>query len=482
MANVARLAAPTALCASAFIAATGLCASPAAAHSNIIKISENGPDASRDVSLGLNKAVVIDLPADAQDILVADPKVADAVTRSARRLYVFGKQVGQTNIFVFGAGGRQIVSLDLSVERDVSNLQKQLGRFIPGSDIKVEIINDNIVLTGTVKSPQDSARAAQVANIFVSGGEATSSTASATASVLGSNQRNSQIVNLLQITGQDQVKLKVTVAEVKRNILKQLGLDTSLSGYGALQTARLTNLPGSLAASGTDGAQLALGGNLGQGDISGTLRALEQAQVIRTLAEPTLTAISGESADFHVGGQVYFTTVVDDNQSSLESIDYGIELGFTPVVLSPGRISLKINTEVSEPQSTGQSGQYAKSTRTASTSVELPSGGSIVIAGLLSDNVDQTVAGAPGLSKIPVLGTLFRSRNFQRKQSELVVIATPYLVHSVARNKLARPDDNLVPARDGSGYFMGRVNRIYGKTKTDVPDGRYHGLVGYIYK
>ena len=150
------------------------------------------------------------------------------------------------------------------------------------------------------------------------------------------------------------------------------------------------------------------------------------------------------------------------------------------MVLSAGRISLKINTEVSEPQNSG--GSFSKNERTADTSVELPSGGSIVIAGLLSDNMRQTISGAPGLSKIPILGTLFRSRDFVNNQTELVIIATPYLVQPVARNKLSRPDDNFVAASDGAGYFLGRVNKIYGHMKTDLPDGRYHGVVGYIYK
>jgi pilus assembly protein CpaC len=163
-------------------------------------------------------------------------------------------------------------------------------------------------------------------------------------------------------------------------------------------------------------------------------------------------------------------------------VEYGIGLSFTPVVLSPGRISLKIGTEVSEPSQASSSGQLALRERTANTSVELPSGGSIVIAGLVSDNLRQTISGTPGISKIPVLGTLFRSRDFVRNESELVIIATPYLVRPVARAKLARPDDNFNPASDGAGYFLGRVNRIYGHMDTSLPDGRYHGVVGYIYK
>ena len=472
---------------------TGMSVPTARADADVISIARHGPGVTRNVKLGLNKAVVVDLPEDAHDILVADPSVADAVTRSSRRIYLFGKTVGQTNIFVFGANGKQIVSIDLSIERDVSTLQRQLARFIPDSNIKVEIINDNIVLTGTVRTPQDSARAAQLANIFVTGGEATTRNITATggsasggAAIFAEQRQKSQIVNMLQIDGQDQVTLKITVAEVKRSILKQLGIDGSVIGSGSLATSLLTNnLPvESLIAgsAGNNSATAAISGTLGSFNISSKIHAMEQANVIRTLAEPTLTAISGENANFHVGGEVYFatTTSTATGQTTLQGINYGINLGFTPVVLSAGRISLKINTEVSEPQNSG--GSFSKNERTADTSVELPSGGSIVIAGLLSDNLRQTISGAPGLSKIPILGTLFRSRDFLNNQTELVIIATPYLVRPVARNKLSRPDDNFVAASDGAGYFLGRVNKIYGRMKTDLPDGRYHGVVGYIYK
>ena len=473
---------------------TGLTVPQARADVDLVNITRHGPGVSRNVKLGLNKAVVIDLPEDAHDILVADPTVADAVTRSSRRIYLFGKAVGQTNIFVFGADGRQIVSIDLSIERDVAGLQKQLARFIPNSNIRVEIINDNIVLTGTVRTPQDSARAAQLANIFVTGGEATTRNITATggssaggAAIFAEQRQKSQIVNLLQIDGQDQVTLKITVAEVKRSILKQLGINSSISGTGGGVTAGLVsnNTPVESLIAGTttgNGTSAGVSATIGSFGIGATIHAMEQANVIRTLAEPTLTAISGENANFHVGGEVFFATTTNTStgQATLQGINYGINLGFTPVVLSAGRISLKINTEVSEPQNSG--GSFSKNERTADTSVELPSGGSIVIAGLLSDNMRQTISGAPGLSRIPILGTLFRSRDFVNNQTELVIIATPYLVQPVARNKLSRPDDNFVAASDGAGYFLGRVNKIYGHMKTDLPDGRYHGVVGYIYK
>lgn len=462
--------------------------------------------ATQRVKLGLNKSAVIDLPNDAYDILVANPAVADAVTRTARRIYLFGKAVGETNIFVFGPNGEQIASLDLAVERDVAGLEDYLKRFLPTSEIKVELLNDNVILTGTVDTPLDAKRAVDLATIFVSGGEATTGQYSQTAAGGSANggvdinnpdaeRRVSKIVNLLQIIGDDQVTLKVTVAEVSRSVMKQLGVNMIGSGgsdgitWGAVSD-NFTGLGKSLSHSGV---------NFGTSTLQGYINAMEQSGVMKTLAEPTLTAVSGEKATFKVGGQynmVNSQTQPDSNGNityGLRQIEYGIGLEFQPVVLSPGRISLKVRTSVSEPTTEGsasfsagvkQQGMNALSLRKrlADTTVELPSGGSMMIAGLVRDDVRQAVNGLPGLTKIPVLGALFRSRDFVRNESELVVIITPYLVKPVARNDLAKPDDNFSPPSDGAGMFLGRVNRVYGTMQTDRPAGRYHGVVGFIYK
>ena len=494
------------------------------AAENLAKIGSSAA-AGQQVKLGLNKSIVIDLPSDAYDILVANPGVADAVTRTARRIYLFGKAVGQTNIFVFGPNGEQIVSLDLAVERDVAGLEDYIQRFIPNSDITVELINDNVVLTGTVDTPLDAKRAAELANIFVSGGEATTGQYSQTASGGSSDggvdidnpdstRRTSQIVNLLQIIGEDQVTLKVTVAEVSRTVMKQLGVNMiagdSSNGitWGAIAESSF-GLGKPLSASG-----FAFGSSM----IDAYVNAMEQAGVMKTLAEPTLTAVSGEKATFRVGGEFNLVTgrsseVSDDNQTGqttydVQKLEYGIGLEFQPVVLSPGRISLKVRTSVSEPTTEGsvafEAGPSGKSRgflsyldprhnlpgtnmlsirkRLADTTVELPSGGSMMIAGLVRDDIRQAVQGLPGLSKIPVLGTLFRSRDFVRNETELVIIVTPYLVRPVARTALAKPDDNFNAASDGAGMFLGRVNRVYGTMQTDKPNGRYHGMVGFIYK
>ncbi|MCZ7479808.1 type II and III secretion system protein family protein [Rhizobium rhizogenes] len=482
----------------------------AAQSASIVRITESGSGIRKRLKLGLNKALVIDLPEDAHDILVADPSLADAVTRTSRRIYLFGKTVGQTNIFIFGEGGREIVSLDLEVERDISGLEANIRRFIPESDIKVEIVSDNIVLTGSVRTPQDSARAVQLADAFLKGGEATTRNISLTggdnggdAAIFAERRQLSQIVNMLTIEGEDQVTLKVTVAEVSRQVLKQLGFNGSIGSSTSNNGFSFSN-PSNLGNAISTASRIA-SGSIGSGSMNfaSYLNAMEQAGVVRTLAEPSLTAISGEQAKFYVGGDFRLAAeqeVSVDKETgqqtitrTTDTVDYGITLNFKPVVLSPGRISLKIETNVSEPTYEGNvvtgnsGGNIPGSTymsvrkRETSTTVELPSGGSIVIAGLVQDNVRQAMSGLPGMSKIPIFGTLFRSKDFIRNETELVIIATPYLVRPVARNQIARPDDNFNPENDAAMYFMNRVNKVYGR-KDQVQAAPYQGSVGFIYK
>jgi len=457
-----------------------------AATSSIIRIQESGPGARKTLRLGLNKALVIDLPSDAHDILVADPVKADAVTRTSRRIYLFGKEVGQTNIFVFGPNGEEIVSIDLNVERDVSGLQANLRRFIPDSDIQVEIISDNIVLSGSVRTPQDAAQAVSLAEIFLKGGEATTRNITAQgnngdAAIFGEARQSSQVVNMLQVEGEDQVTLKVTVAEIRREVLKQLGFDSAFS-RATNSDSGLSTLEFATANALGKASEATIAGQIGRLSLGTMMSALEQADAIRTLAEPTLTAVSGQSATFNSGGERLYTISDGNGGYSTTTYQYGISLGFTPTVLSSGRIGLRIQTKVSEPMTASDGTtvtEYRR--RDAETVVELPSGGSIALAGLIRDDVQQSVSGTPVASKVPVLGALFRNKSINRKETELVIIATPYLVKPVNRNALARPDDNFNPASDAASVFLGQVNQIYGR-KSDLPAQRYEGSVGFIYK
>jgi pilus assembly protein CpaC len=369
-------------------------------------------------------------------------------------------------------------------------------------------VEDKVVLTGMVQTPLDSSRAAQLAEVFVTGGEATTGNFSTTAGGGASGgdvdinnpdqqRRTSKIINLLSIVGEDQVTLKVTIAEVQRSVMKQLGVNMIARTADGTTFSGISDTVASLGKPLSTASSL-LTSSVGSTTISSYINAMENSGVLRTLAEPVLTAISGEQATFQVGGEFPMVTgqSVDDNGKityEIERVEYGIGLEFLPVVLSAGRISLKIRTSVSEP-TTQNAVTLSAGVRTpglnilgmrkrlADTTVELPSGGSMMIAGLVQDDIKQAASGLPGLSKVPILGALFRSRDFQRNETELVILVTPYVTRPTARNDMARPDDNFTPASDGAQMFLNKVNRVYGSTKTKLPNGRYHGVVGFIYK
>ena len=458
---------------------------------------------TRAVKLGLNKSLVVDLPRDARDVLVSDPRIADAVIRTSRRIYLTGVAVGQTNIIVFDRAGQQIVSLELEVERDGRTLAAMLDRLIPGSAIQVEMISDNIVLSGTVRNAADARRAQDVAGIFANGGvnaQPGAATGGASSGAGGSatsvnissgsqSEPTSDIINLLSIEGEDQVQLKVTVAEVNRNTIKQLGIDWDANiNVGNFIMQAVTNLPFSVNPTPPPNAAALGWSDTPDQGISATISALEQAGVFRTLAEPTLTAISGEQASFLAGGEFPVPSGVRDGVIQIEFKPFGVALSFTPVVLSEGRISLRVKTEVSELSSdgalavpgTGLSVPALK-VRRAETTLELPSGGAMIMGGLLKDDVRQSIGGLPGLKKLPILGSLFRSRDYQREETELVIIVTPYLVKPVGRPELARPDDGFSTSNDFDATFLGRLNTVYGGPG-QTPPGAYQGHFGYIYE
>ncbi|NKB52815.1 MAG: pilus assembly protein CpaC [Rhizobiaceae bacterium] len=492
--QVVGLAASVALIASTIVHPLTLNSAQAqSTNKNYVQITPENAAVPKMINLGLNKSLVVDLPAEANDVLVANPTVADAVMRTSRRIYLFGKQIGQTNIFVFDGSGKQIAAMEILIERDITGLEASLARLIPQSNIRAEMINDNIVLTGTVATPLDATKAVSLARIFVTGGEQAgnaSADPNNLASLFGEEDQSS-IVNLMKIEGQDQVMLKVTIAEVQRLVTKQLGIDTAITnptsdGFGF-------SIGGGVSQQSIRGAAAStLGIGYGLNALQTQMRAMEIAGVVRTLAEPSLTSVSGEEAEFRVGGSWQTPTSFEENEDGLavtyKERPYGIYLKFTPTVLSEGRISLQMSTEVQEPTPVGSTTQTQRASawgtrnRRASTTVELPSGGSMAIAGLVQDDVRQAISGFPGLAKLPIVGTLFRSREFQRNESELVIIVTPYLVRPTARKNLAQPDENFHPASESASIFMGRVNRVYGTKQGNLPKGRYTGSIGFILK
>ena len=421
---------------------------------------------SRFVPLGVNKAVVIDLPADIKDVLVADPLIANAVVRSSRRAYLIGVKIGQTNIFFFDANGKQIAGFDIAVTRDLNGLRAALKQSIPDADIRIEGVNDGVMLSGSAASAAEAQQAFDLASRLVGDGK---------------------VVNGIAVRGRDQVMLKVTVAEVQRDVIKQLGVDLSGTlNYGAAVVQ--FNAQNSFSASGQPLSDSALTGNLK--GVTAKLRAMERAGVVRTLAEPNLTAISGETANFLVGGEFPFVSGYDPTtqQATVAFKKFGVSLIFTPVVLSEGRISLKILTEVSELSSEGAVVQQnisipALKVRRAETTLEIPSGGSLAMAGMIQEQTKQAINGVPGLMQLPILGTLFKSRDYINKQTELMVLVTPYVVHAVAQKQLSRPDDGYADPNDPSVALLGRLNRIYGSgtAKAEPQAGsNYQSKYGFI--
>jgi pilus assembly protein CpaC len=504
--------------------------------SGVIRVDLAHAGAPENISIPKGKSAVIELPVDARDVMVSNPAVADAVLRSPRRIYVVGVAPGATDAAFFDAAGRRILALNIRVDQDFGAVADTINRLVPGARVHVEGVNTSVVLTGQVPSALDADHAVQIAQQFVGKPE--------------------QVVNMLGITGKEQVMLKVRVVEVQRSVIKQLGFNLNavlgqvgspqfmaataaswgvngallggLSGAGySLDTTQQPELqvPCAQGLSGTcyqiihgptsffdptSNSYKPIGnwntatlretaGSRGLNKAGGTIDAFERVGLVRILAEPNLTAVSGESAHFLAGGEFPVPAGSDNTgRTTVEFKDYGVGLGFTPVVLSDGRISLKISTEVSELTNLGAfsistgtnisdaGGSSANITipglnvRRAETTVELPSGGAMMIAGLLREETKQDLDSLPGLMNLPVLGALFRSRDYQEGETELAVIVTPYLVSPTSPAALQTPADGLQIASDAETILMGRLNKTYKAPPAAVAGRTYQGPVGYV--
>ncbi len=462
-------------------------------HHDFLKIGFDEPlPASREVLLGLNKTMVVEVPRDLRDVVVSNPEFVDAVVQSSNRVYLIAKQLGNANVFFFDENGEQILSVDVRIERDMGAFDRLIERLIPGANIKSEVINDTIILTGSVPNPADSSRASDIAARFMTRpGDA--------------DKRDTQkVVNMLAVEAKEQVMIKVTVAEVQREAIKRFGVNwngvhvgdqawnfqtnntmpiTNANGNNSFLfgvTGPSSDLAACLPAAPLAGAIAAGGANC----LARSVEMFERNGLLKTLAEPTLTAISGETASFLAGGEFPVPVAQDKDSISVEWKPFGVGLSFTPLVLSEGRISLKIATEVSEISSEGAVTLTTVSlpglkVRRANTTIELPSGGSLVIAGLISDDTRANIDGVPGMKNLPILGTLFRSRDFVKQETELLVIVTPYMVNPVHISQIAKPTDGLIPASDARATFLGELNKVYGKDEA-LPSGEYEGNYGFI--
>jgi pilus assembly protein CpaC len=434
---------------------------------------------TRKITIGLDKSMLIELPVELRNVLVSNPDVVDAVVQSTRQVYLLAKDVGDANAFFMGADGQRLAFLEITVVRDLAPLTDALNRLLPGARIKVEAVGDNVVLTGSVLNPIDANRANELAARYA--------------------KKKDNVVNMLSVAAKEQVLLKVQVAEMQRDAIRRLGVNVP---QAVLQSGNVTftrviqnafpitaglvpqATAGVVAPNVVAGAASQTTWTNGANSVTTLVQALERAGLIRTLAEPNLTAISGETAKFLAGGEFPIPVASQDRQITIAWKTFGVNVAFKPVVMTEGRISLTISAEVSELSSQGavtinEISIPALKVRRAETTLELPSGGTLAMAGLLSDDTRQSVEGVPGFKDVAVLGALFRSNDYQRRESELVILVTPYTATHAPKSEFARPDGGYAPSSTLRELLLGHLNRIYGPPGYR-PQGPYEGDIGFI--
>lgn len=448
----------------AAIALTAVLGAPAiAASMPYLRVPNKAAGTVQSVSVEVSKSMLVDLPTNAGEVIASNPGIATVIMRSKTRAIVQGISGGTTNIFFLDPAGNNIAVLDLKVVQPASEvgvaLEATLARVIRGSSIRVETLSDNAIegtthfmLTGTVRTAEDKAIAEQMAS-QLSGGE-------------------DAVGSLIRVIGPQQVMLKVTVAEVRRDVAKQLGVSFS-------STFSVSGITGSFnngitpTATGGGSVSVPFSGSPVSGSIDVAVRALEERGALRTLAEPVLTALSGQPATFLAGGELPYSTVDGDGNPVVEFKPYGVELSFTPTIKSDGTISLVVASSVSEPGDEG-----AISRRDVSSTVVLGAGQTLSIAGLLSERTRHDIDSLPGLGDIPILGALFRSREYRSESTELVFLVTPYYAWA-QDEKPELPTDHMEMAGDAEAIFLGRLEKIYG-VGDDGMRGTYNGSVGFV--
>ncbi|TAN54896.1 MAG: type II and III secretion system protein family protein, partial [Magnetospirillum sp.] len=429
--------------------------------------------AAEPLGLAVNKSIDIRIPGEVREVVLGNPDVADVVVRSPSQIYVSGRAVGQTNLFLLDRAGRTLRRYEIDVHLDSDAVAEAVRRVLPAETrLQVTAVADSIFLSGTVSSDVAAATAKALARRYVAD--------------------DTKVVNVLKVGTEQQVLLHVKVAEMQKTVLKELGVNASLSDWqgagmkGTLATSGISSTLGGL----TGLSSSSLFGTVtvsGINSLTASLSALERQGLIRTLVEPNLTAVSGETAQLLAGGEYPIPVSQSSGQVTVEYKQFGVLLSFTPVVIDAGRISLKMATEVSaidSSVSTAVSSTLSVNglkVRRASSTVELPSGGSLMIAGLLQNDITSTLSGMPGIMDVPILGALFRSNTFKRSETEMVVILTAYAVEPLDRPGLSLPSDGFAPSSDIDRNLMGRLQDTYTKMRDPpLPPPRLQGPVGYI--
>ncbi|MDD9921234.1 MAG: type II and III secretion system protein family protein [Boseongicola sp.] len=439
-------------------------------------------EVSSALQVSMNRAVVVEAETPFAELSIANPGIADISTLSDRTIYVLGKAPGRTTLTLLGPDGRLITNVEVQVTPDVAEFKERLRQILPGEGIEVRTANDGIVLSGVVSSIERLDRALDLANRYAP----------------------DRVSNLMVVGGTQQVMLKVRFAEVQRRIVKDLsaglnilqaGSDASISaaaGSGALVPGTSIGGAGSTVLNVDDAAsegQFAIGFDVGSVGFAVLLEALEQRNLVRTLSEPNLTALSGQEATFLAGGEYPIPVVDDDGGVTVEYKPFGVQLNFVPRVIDGNRINLELNAAVSAID-TGTSvtnsgfSVNAFTRRETTTTVEMMDGQSFAIAGLLEDDFSDAAAQVPWLGDLPVLGALFRSANYEREQSELVVIITPHLVAPTRGEALALPTDRIRIPTEAELFLFGQTARPAGSPRTgaeaEVAKQDFGGSYGYV--
>ena len=438
--------------------------------------------ASSQVSIEVGKGQVIRLPRPAATVFVADPEIADVQAQSPSIIYLFGRRAGSTSLFAVDENDAVLLRSTVRIDHNLIGLQKAINRLLPTGAIQASSIDGSIVLDGVVETPSEAEELRALALRY-----------------LGEEET---LLNRTRVSAPTQVHLRVRVAEVSREVIKEFGINWETlfnSGNFAFGFANGRDIISDGNAILRSPASASAGGNApgigfgnystGSASVSTAIDALAEEGLVTVLAEPNLTALSGETASFLAGGEFPIPVASDDNEIEIEFKEFGISLSFTPTVLSQNRISLRVRPEVSELSDNGAitiGGLTipALATRRAETTVELGSGQSFAVGGLLSNDVQNTVSKFPGLGDLPVLGTLFRSHRFQTNETELVILVTPYLVNPVSEPILASPTDGYQAPNDVERILEGRLH--HAKIKPSYGDlqgpnrQRLVGPIGFV--
>ena len=425
------------------LGSTALTASPALAQPSAAKPSET-------LNLSQGTGSLVRLSSPMSDLFVANDTIADVQVKSSTQLYVFGKGKGETTVYATDKSGRVVYAANIRVGNNTGSVDEMLRMAMPEAQIQATPMNNLVLLTGTVASPDDAAEAARLVEAYV--GEGT------------------KVVSRLRSATPLQVTLKVRIAEVNRSLIKSIGVNLlSQDGTGGTLFGIGQGNPGSISGAGAifnkvaSGTTLGLAGKVLGLNLLGTLDLAETDGLVTTLAEPTLTALSGETASFLAGGEFPIPVSQSLGSVTIEYKQYGVGLAFTPVVLADGRISMRVRPEVSELSNEGSirlNGYNvpAVTTRRAETTVELGSGQSFMLAGLLRNVTTNDVTKAPFLGDLPILGALFKSTRFRRAETELVIIVTPYLVRPTS-GQLSTPVDGYRAPSDLNQFLGGQLYR-----------------------